>query len=137
MSNFYRIFLKTSVIWFVMALLAIANGVFRENVLVSSLGQSIALPVSGITLCVIVFIVTYISFPLFGKHHALTYFYIGLQWVFMTLSFECLFGHYIMGKSWSDILQVFNIMKGNLFIIVLIVSLFSPLLVAKIKNNIL
>jgi len=137
MSNFYRIFLKTSVIWFVIALLAIANGVFRENILVSSLGQSIALPVSGITLSIIVFIVTYISFPIFGKNSALTYFLIGLQWVLMTLLFEFMFGHYMIGKSWSDILQVFNIMKGNLFIIVLIVSLFSPLLVAKIKNYIL
>jgi hypothetical protein len=137
MSNFYRIFLKTSVIWFVIALLAIANGVFRENILVSSLGQSIALPVSGITLSIIVFIVTYISFPIFGKNSSLTYFLIGLQWVLMTLLFEFMFGHYMIGKSWSDILQVFNIMKGNLFIIVLIVSLFSPLLVAKIKNYIL
>ena len=126
--------LKASMIWIIIALLAILNGIFRENVLVSNLGQSTATSVSGITLCLIVFIVTYISFPLFGRHHALTYFFIGLQWVLMTLLFELFFGHYIMGKSWSDILQVFNIMKGNLFIIVLIVSLFSPLFVAKIKR---
>ncbi len=126
--------LKASMIWIIIALLAILNGIFRENVLISNLGQSMAISVSGITLCLIVFIVTYVSFPLFGRHHALTYFFIGLQWVLMTLLFELFFGHYIMGKSWSDILQVFNIMKGNLFIIVLIVSLFSPLFVAKIKR---
>jgi hypothetical protein len=122
-------------IWVMIALLAILNGIFRESILVSYLGQSMALSVSGITLCLIVFIVTYLYFPLFGKHHALTYFFIGLQWVFMTLLFEFFFGHYMMGKSWSDILQVFNIMKGNLFIIVLIISLFSPLFVAKIKSK--
>lgn len=130
-----NLFLKTSMIWVMIALLAILNGIFRESILVSYLGQSMALSVSGITLCLIVFIVTYLSFPLFGKHHALTYFFIGLQWVFMTLLFEFFFGHYMMGKSWSDILQVFNIMKGNLFIIVLIISLFSPLFVAKIKSK--
>lgn len=130
-----RLFLKTSMIWFVIAVLAVANGIFRETVLVSNLGQSIALPVSGMLLSLIVFIVTYLSFSLFGKHSAPTYFLIGLQWVVMTLLFEVLFGHYIMGRSWSDILQVFNIIKGNLFILVLIVSLFSPLLVAKIKGR--
>lgn len=135
MSNFYKIFLKASMIWFLIAIFAILNGVFRENVLISNLGQSMAVSVSGITLSMIVFIVTYLFFPLFGKQYALTYFLIGLQWVFMTLLFEFFFGHYMMGKSWSDILQVFNIMKGDLFIIVLIVSLLSPLLVAKIKNK--
>lgn len=129
------LFLKISIIWFVIAALAVANGLFRESVLVSNLGESIALPVSGMLLSLIVFIVTCLSFPLFGKNNALTYFLIGLQWVLMTLLFEFLFGHYVIGKTWSDILEVFNIMKGNLFIFVLIVSLFSPLLVAKIKGT--
>lgn len=122
-------------IWFVIALLAIANGLFREKILLSVLGQSIALPVSGILLSLIVFFVTYLSFSLFGKHNASTYVLIGLQWVVMTLLFEVLFGHYVMGSSWSDISQVFNPMKGDLFILVLLVSLFSPLLVAKIKDQ--
>jgi hypothetical protein len=135
MTDSYWVFLKASVIWVVIALLAIANGLVRETVLVSTLGPSIALPVSGMLLSLIVFIVTYLSFPLFAKNKSLTYFLIGLQWVLMTLLFEFLFGHYVVGRSWSDIIQVFNIMKGNLFIIVLIVSLFSPLLVAKIKDT--
>lgn len=130
-----RLFLKTSMIWFAIAVLAIANGIFRETVLVSHFGQGIALPVSGATLSIIVFIVTYISFPLFGKKDQLTYLFIGLQWIIMTLIFEFLFGHYVVGKSWSDIFDIFNIMKGNMLIIVLIVSLFSPLLVAKIKSK--
>jgi len=135
MSDFYWIFLKASAIWFVIAFLAIANGLFRESFLVPNFGQSMALPVSGMLLSLIVFIVTYLSFPLFGKHNTAAYFLIGLQWVLMTLLFEVFFGHYMMGKSWSEILQLFNIMKGNLFSIVLIVSLFSPLLVAKIKGR--
>ncbi len=49
----------------------------------------------------------------------------------MTLIFEFLFGHYVAGKSWSSILLVFNIMNGDLFVIVLVVSLITPLLVAK------
>ncbi|WP_223897797.1 hypothetical protein [Sulfurovum sp. TSL1] len=124
-------------IWFVIVILAIANAIFRETVLVSLLGQNIAMPLSGILLSLIVFIVTYLFFPLFGKNNILIYFLIGLQWVVMTLLFEFLFGHYVIGKSWSSLLQVFNIMKGDLMILVLLVSLVSPILVAKIKNNIL
>lgn len=137
LSMTVNLFLKTSMIWVIIALMAIINGLFRENVLIPSLGPHIATPVSGILLSIIVFIVTYVSFPVFGKQHALTYFFIGFQWVCMTLLFEFLFGHYVMGKPWSAIVQVFNIMKGDLMILVLLVSLISPLLVAKIKNNIL
>ncbi|GIT97710.1 hypothetical protein TSL1_05310 [Sulfurovum sp. TSL1] len=133
----FPLFLKTSMIWFVIVILAIANAIFRETVLVSLLGQNIAMPLSGILLSLIVFIVTYLFFPLFGKNNILIYFLIGLQWVVMTLLFEFLFGHYVIGKSWSSLLQVFNIMKGDLMILVLLVSLVSPILVAKIKNNIL
>jgi len=50
------------------------------------------------------------------------------------LIFEYLFGHYIVGKPWQEINQVFNIFKGDLFIIVLIVSAVSPWLTAKLKG---
>lgn len=132
-----NLFLKTSLIWLMIALLAIINGIFRESILVSAMDQSMAIAVSGLTLSLIIFMVTYVSFPLFGKHHALTYFFIGVQWVVMTLLFEFLFGHYVLDKPWFSILQVFNIVKGDPMLLVLFVSLFSPLLVARIKNNIL
>ncbi len=132
-----NLFLKTSLIWLMIALLAIINGIFRESILVSAMDQSMAIAVSGLTLSLIIFMVTYVSFPLFGKHHALTYFFIGVQWVVMTLLFEFLFGHYVLDKPWFCILQVFNIVKGDPMLLVLFVSLFSPLLVARIKNNIL
>ncbi|MBT8118761.1 MAG: hypothetical protein KJN89_03495 [Gammaproteobacteria bacterium] len=128
------IIFKAASIWFILALLAMVNGLFRDNVLVPSIGQSLALPVSGIVLCTIIFAATFISFPIFGNSESMTYLLIGMQWVLMTLIFEFVFGHYVFGKSWLDILQVFNVMKGNLFIMVLLASLVSPILVAKIKG---
>ena len=130
-----KLFFKTSLIWLAIAILAIGNGVLRESVLVPMLGQGLALPISGISLSIIVFIVTYFAFGFFGKQSFLTYFLIGLQWVFMTLIFEFVFGHYVAGKSWSTILQVFDTTKGDLFIFVLLMSLISPVLVAKIKSE--
>ena len=129
-----NLLLRAGAIWFVIAILAIGNGAIRESILVPHLGQSLALPVSGISLSIIVFIVAYLSFPFFGKHDSRAYFLIGFQWVSMTLIFEFMFGHYVIGKSWSSLVQVFNIMSGDLFIIVLAVSLISPLFVAKIKR---
>ncbi len=128
------LFLKVSAVWLAIVILAIGNGLFRESVLVPYLGQGAALPVSGISLSFIVFIVTYLAFPIFSKNDSLTYILVGVQWVLMTLLFEFVFGHYVIGKSWSDLIQVFNVLKGNLFVFVLVTSLFSPIIVAKIKG---
>ncbi len=131
----FTLFLKAALIWFIIALLAIVNGLFRESILVPYCGQSIALPSSGIMLSMIILTITYFSFKLFEKNNSLTYFLIGIQWVSMTLLFEFVFGHYVVGKSWSELLQVFNILEGNLFSVVLLISLFSPTLVAKLKRQ--
>jgi len=131
-----NLIVKAGMIWFVIAVFAVINGAFRESVLVPSFGQSVALPISGLNLSIIIFMVTYLSFALFRVKSHRSYLFIGIQWVLMTLIFEFVFGHYVAGKSWADILQIFNILKGNLFIVVLLVSFISPLLVAKIKGAI-
>lgn len=130
------LFFKASAIWIIIVLLAIGNGIFRESILVPAMGQNAALPISGISLSCIVFIVTYLAFPFFAKQNTQAYFLIGLQWVLMTLLFEFVFGHYVIGKPWPIIFQVFNIMKGDLFVIVLLTCLISPPIVAKIKSAI-
>lgn len=129
------LFTKASVVWIAIAILAMGNGILRESVLVPSIGQDAALPISGIILSFIVFIVTYFTLPFFGKHDFITYILIGFQWVLLTLLFDVVLGHYVMEKSWSTLLQMFNIMNGDLFILVLLTSLISPLIVAKIKGE--
>ncbi|HEY9129253.1 MAG TPA: hypothetical protein VIN02_05425 [Sulfurovum sp.] len=99
------------------------------------IGKTLALPVSGITLSIIVFTITFLSFKLFDKSSSLTYLLIGIQWVSTTLAFEFIFGHFVMGRSWQELFQVFNILEGDLFIVVLLVTLFSPLLVSQIRKE--
>ncbi len=125
---------NASLIWLLMMLVAIANGVFREQILAPYLGQDIALPVSGISLSVLVLMVSYISLPFFGRHSASTFLLIGTQWLLMTLVFEFVFGHYVVGKSWQTLLQVFNVSSGDLFLLVLLVSLLGPYLAARLRG---
>ena len=128
--------LKAAILWFIIALFAIANGLFRESFLEPYLGDTLALPLSGITLSMMIFTITFFSFRLIKSHASSTYLYIGLQWVVMTLIFEFVFGRFVMGRSWEELFQVFNILEGNLFILALLVSLFSPLLVSRIRKEV-
>ena len=129
-----EVVIKSLGIWLVIVIVAIINGVAREKILTPLIGSSFSLPLSGITLSVLVLVVTYFTIPFIGEVKTGSYLYIGLLWVILTLSFEYLFGHYVTGKPWYEINQVFNILKGNLFILVLIVSAVSPWVAAKLKG---
>ena len=127
--------LKATMIWCIIVVFAIANGIFRESFLELYLGKSIALPISGITLSIIIFTITFLSFKVIEKNRPLIYLYIGIQWVVMTLIFEFLFGHFVMNKSWQELLQVFHVFEGNLFLLALLTSLFSPIIVSRIRKR--
>jgi hypothetical protein len=127
---------KAALIWLLIAFLAIVNGMIRESILVPSVGTQLALPLSGISLSIIVITVTFFTFPFFVVNSSRHAIYIGIQWFAMTLSFEFILGYFVLGKSWLAILQIFNIAKGDLFSLVLLSCLIAPLVVARIKGSI-
>ena len=123
---------KAALVWLGIACLAVANGVLREKLMVPQWGRHIALPLSGITLCMLVFLAAWFCRGFIGAKTGTVQWLVGVQWVLMTLAFEFLFGHYVAGKSWAVLLQSFNIATGDLFSLVLVVSLLSPRLAARI-----
>ncbi len=128
------ILLKTAGVWLVMVVLAILNAGIRENVLTPAIGETISLPVSGITLSALIFAAAYVAMPFFGPQEQKTYVMVGCMWAAFTVAFEFLFGHYVMGREWHDIMQVLNIGKGDLFLVALLVTVMSPWLAAKVRG---
>lgn len=128
------LFVKTLGIWLVMVMAAIVNAAIREKAIAPAIGPKAALPVSGLTLSLFIFLIVYAAIPLFGSLQPKTCFQIGLVWVALTLCFEFLFGHFGAGKSWREILQVFNVARGDLFMVALITTLISPWIAAKLRG---
>ena len=128
------ILIKAVGIWLVIVVVAVFNGVFREKVLVPLIGAGFSLPLSGVLLAMLIFLVALLSVSIIGSSEQKKYILIGLVWLILTLSFEFLFGYFIAGKSWQEILGVFNIMKGDLFIVVLFAAGISPWLAAKARG---
>lgn len=126
--------IKIIAIWLIMVVAAIFNGLVRDQLMTPLIG-SLALPLSGITLSLLLFLITYYSIELFGNISRTTCFMIGSTWVILTLIFEYLFGHFVMQKSWQDINQVFIITDGNLFTLVLVVTCFLPWIATAIRKR--
>ena len=131
-----HLLLKICVIWSIIAFLAVLNGLLREAVLSEHMDAELALPVSGIILCLLVLLVTDLLLPWLGQQITRTWFIIGAAWVCITLLFEFVFGHYVAGKPWHELMQVFNMREGNLFTLVLLTAFIAPYTAARWRGMI-
>jgi hypothetical protein len=129
-----RLFWKAFGIWLLFMVLAMLNGTLRVKVLTPFLGGKWSLPLSGILLAVAIFLVTYAFIPKLKPPRQAGYWMIGGLWVLLTLAFEFLFGHYVIGESWSSLLEAYNIRKGNLWSLVVVVIFIAPAASAKLRG---
>jgi hypothetical protein len=129
-----KIGIKSVGIWLLIVIAAIINGAIREKLLIPLIGSDVSIPLSGITLSVLVLIITYFTITFLGELKARVYVFIGLFWIILTVAFEYLFGHYVIGKTWYEINQIFSLRQGNLFIVALIVTASSPWVAAKLHG---
>lgn len=125
-----NLFWKAAVIWLLIAVLAVLNGLVREQVLAPLFGPPLALPASGILLALIVLVVTFVSVRWLGR----PYWCVGVQWLVMTLLFEFGFGHFVAEKSWPELMRTFDVSSGNLFLLALLVTLAAPSLMARVRG---
>lgn len=120
-------FIYSLVMWLVLAILAIANGALREFAIKQFIADPWANHISVATGIIIIFLATYFFFRFFKTIFRLSdAVIIGICWVILTVAFEFLFGHYVMDKSWEQLLQQYNLASGNLWVIVLIAVGLSP-----------
>ena len=124
---------KSILIWLSIIPLAILNGALREAFLTPWLGENFAQPISGIILCLLIFIVSLIFIPRIGKGEQKTYWKIGILWIILTIVFETIFG-LAVGNSFSELLRAYDITTGNLWLIIVIFIGIAPWLIAKIKR---
>jgi hypothetical protein len=125
---------KVLLIWLLILGLAFLNGGLREVVLVPSLGMPYALVLSGAILSACIVVVTVMALPKIGPiatHEALS---IGVFWLLLTLVFEFGFGRFFQHKPWRELLAAYTFTDGNMWPIVLLVIVFSPLFARGVRN---
>lgn len=121
--------------WLIIVPAAVLNGLARDKLFAPLLGEIAALPLSGVTLSALIFVVTWFTVPRLRLKRASVCWLVGLLWVTLTLTFEYGFGHYLAGKPWQEINRVFAVSEGNLFILVLAALLTAPWITAKLRGT--
>lgn len=125
---------RALVVWIGILLLASVNGAIRDLLLAPRLGDPAARAISTISLSAVVVLVTWLSIRWIGPASARAAFVIGAFWTLLTLAFEFLGGRYLFGKSWATLLADYDLARGRIWVLVLLVTLLAPLLVARARG---
>jgi len=128
----FTIYLKALGVWVILAVGAIVVATFRVGVLVPQLGEQTAHQLGTILYLIVQFIIIYIFIKKMKIKETKTLLSIGIFWVVITIIFEFLFEHFVMGHPWVKLFADYNLFKGRLWILVLSNNLIAPLISGKI-----
>jgi hypothetical protein len=119
--------------WLPLVVIGILNGILRQLGYSKYVGELTGHQIS--TLTGIILMGLYIWW-LTGKwriESAGQAFAIGLIWLGMTVVFEFVFGHYVMGHPWSRLFHDYNFLEGRVWVLVLIWTAIAPLVFYKLR----
>ena len=126
--------LKPLAVWWLILLGAMVNGGLRESVLLPHLGTTPAYLLSGTLLALVILGITLGCIRWLGIRSPSDALRTGAFWLLLTLGFEFGFGHLVQGRPWPVLLEAYTFQDGNLWPLVLLVTLFAPLIALRIRG---
>jgi len=130
-----KLIIKYVIAWFPMIIIAILNGSMRQFTYGTIVNELTAHQIS--TLTAILFFGIYIYFvtnkwKLESVKNAII---VGIIWLAMTILFEFVFGHYVMGHPWQKLFHDYNLITGRVWILILIWTTIAPYIFYKLHNK--
>lgn len=122
-------------LWLSMAVVAVANGVFRETVLVPRVGDYPGHLLSTALLIAAILVLSYAYFSYSRIHYRRAeLLVVGTIWVVLTVGFEFLVG-YLEGIPVEDTLAQYVVLAGQVWILVPLMLLVALLLFGSILRE--
>lgn len=114
--------------------IAILNGLLRELWYKEFLGELSAHQLSALSFILLFglyvwFVLPWIALPSSGAAWTL-----GLVWLAITVAFEFLFGHYVMGHPWERLVHDYNLLAGRVWVLVLVWIVLAPTAFYRIRR---
>jgi hypothetical protein len=97
------------------------------------MGDAPAHALSSVTLAIAIIVLVWFSIGWMAPATVTDAWAIGGLWLGLTLAFEFLAGHYLFGTPWRELLADYDVLRGRLWVLVLIATLVSPPLMARTR----
>ena len=128
------ILLKSILIWLLLAVTVIAIGMAREMILSPRLGSLRAHQVGTLLAVLAMLLVVTLTLPWLGVESTAGLLAVGGLWLGLTIAFEFVFGHYVMGHPWSRLLADYNLLAGRIWSLFLVALLLAPLIARSLRS---
>ena len=120
--------------WLLILSLASVNGALREAVLLPRLGAPVAVVLSGLLLAALIVVVSVALAGWLRLTSVSRCLAVGTLWLGLTLIFEFGFG-IMQNRSWAEMLEAYTFKDGNIWPLVLIVTLAAPLVAGRLSSR--
>ena len=120
------IWAKALGVWGVVLVVMVCNGAVRDALLKGRLGEQAANQVSVVTGCTLIVSITFLLWRWMGIRTIAMAWGVGVLWILLTVAFEFGFMHYVAGASWDKLWSEYNVMRGRLWPVVMVVTLMAP-----------
>ncbi len=121
--------------WFPMIPIAIANGVLRQFGYGPYLGELAAHQVSTLTAGILFGVYIRLIIRGWPPRSGAQAIRVGLLWLALTVAFELLFGHYVAGHAWADLLHDYNLLAGRVWPLLLVWITVAPFLFLRLRDR--
>jgi hypothetical protein len=125
---------RTLVVWFGLLLVAIGNGAMRVAWLIPRVGEYWGHAASTVTLCAAILLVTWLAIGWLRPATSSEAVQIGVIWFALTVTFEFLGGHFLFGQPWQRLLADYDLLDGQVWVLVLAVTALAPRLVFRSRR---
>ncbi len=112
--------------WFLLAIVAIANGVLRETTYGKRVSELSAHQISTGTGILLTGLLVWVLSRLWPIDSSGQAWLIGACWLLATIAFEFGFGYFIAGHTWSKLLADYKVLNGRLWLLFLIWIMVMP-----------
>ena len=126
-----RLLLYALLLWILFFPFAIVNAGLREKVWAPRFGEHAGHVVSTVIFLVVLLLAVYAFLRYVDVSYTTTsdLWLLGVLWLVLTVLFEFGFGHYVMGNSWDDLLQDYNMLAGRIWALIPLAWLLVPRLI--------
>ena len=123
--------LRYSLLWFALAIIAIVNGILREQTYGKFISELAAHQLSTLTGIILSGVFVYFIHRIWAIESSRQAWIIGSIWLILTIIFEFGFGHYIVDHSWKQLISDYNIFQGRLWSLFLVWIFILPVMIHK------
>jgi len=129
-----NIVLRGVAVWLCIIIVEVLHGIARTMFLAPAVGDFRARQVAVFTGSFLILLVAMLFIRWIRPADIDDAVRVGIAWLVLTLAFEIAFGRYVVHASWSRIASDFNLSRGGLLPIGLLVLTAAPFIAARLRH---